>query len=58
MDCTHGRVVQLQQFMESCCCLWDELTLERVVENCLLWEGPQAGVGEGLLFLSTGRKNM
>lgn len=25
---------------------WEGLTLKKLMENCLLWEGPHAGAGE------------
>jgi len=29
------------------CSLWDRLTLEKFMENCLPCEGPHTGTGEG-----------
>ena len=43
--------------MENCC-PWDGLTLEKFVEDCLLWEGHHIGAGEGLPSLSRGRSNL
>ncbi|CAN0114012.1 unnamed protein product, partial [Bubo scandiacus] len=34
-----------EQFMKSCN-VWEELTLEKFVEDCFPWEGPLTGAGE------------
>lgn len=33
------------ELMENCS-PWEELMLEKFVENCLLWDGPHFGAGE------------
>lgn len=30
------------------CSLWEELRLDKLMEDCLLYEGPHAGAGEGV----------
>jgi len=36
----------LEHLVKSCS-PWEGLTLEKFVENCLLWEGPHSGAWEG-----------
>lgn len=38
--------------------LWEGFMLEKLVENRLLWQGPHAGAGHGLLYPSSSRNNL
>ena len=40
------------------CSLWEELTLEKFVMNCLLWEGRHAGAGKSVRRKERQRREM
>lgn len=38
----------LEQYTKNCS-LWEALTLQKLVKDCIWWKGLQAGTGEGIL---------
>jgi len=43
-DCVLWKRLMLEQLVT--CNLWEGLTLEKFMKDCLLWEGPHAGAGD------------